>query len=209
MDLPEVRADGGGLKASPEKTDPDVQLMLQFKNGDERGFRKLFSKYQARMINFCFRFCSDRELAEDLAQEVFLRVYRSAKRYKPRARFSTWIYRVAVNVCLNELRRLKKSYMKQSIDHPAAGGKNNRLPEYADETRAAADEMMVSGQRDEQIQAALQKLSEQQRLAVVLRIYNEFSYKEIARQMSVSEGKVKTLIFRGRQQLKQTLKEML
>jgi len=191
--------------------DPDVQLMLHFKDGDEDGFRKLFSKYQSQIINFCFRFCSDRELSEDLAQEVFLRVYRAAKRYQPKARFSTWIYRIAVNVCLNETRKLKKRYLKQSLDRTFAGSDdhNNRLPEYQDETHLAADEMMVSGQRDEQIKAALQMLSEQQRIAVVLRIYDEFSYNEIARQMSVSEGKVKTLIFRGRQQLKETLKGIL
>jgi RNA polymerase sigma-70 factor (ECF subfamily) len=190
-------------------TDPDVQLMLRFKDGDENGFRQLFSEYQARMINFCFRFCSDRELAEDLAQEVFIRVYRAAKRYQPTARFSTWIYRIAVNVCLNETRKLKKRYLKQSLDRPEAGEQNDRLPEYPDESRLAADEMMVAGQRDERIKKALQDLPEQQRIAVLLRIYDEFSYSEIAGQMSVSEGKVKTLIFRGRQKLKQTLKHSL
>ncbi len=194
------------MKESPEKKDPDVQLMLQFKNGDENGFLKLFLKYQTRMINFCFRFCSDQELAEDLGQEVFIRVYRSAGRYRPKARFSSWIYRIAVNVCLNESRKLKKRNLTQSTDRPLNDG---RLPEFSDETQTAADEVMVFEQRDEQIKSALQKLSEQQRIAVVLRIYNEFSYKEIARQMSVSEGKVKTLIFRGRQQLKQTLKGIL
>ena len=193
------------------RKDPDVQLMLRFKDGDESGFRQLFSKYQARMINFCFRFCSDRELAEDLAQEVFIRVYRGARGYRPKARFSTWIYRIAVNVCLNESRKLKKRYSTHSIDRPFADSddQNNRLPEFQDESHPAADEMMVAGQRDVQIKAALQMLSEQQRIAVVLRIYNEFSYNEIARQMSVSEGKVKTLIFRGRQQLKQSLRGIL
>jgi len=190
-------------------TDPDVQLMLRFKDGDESGFRKLFSKYQSRMINFCFRFCSDRELAEDLAQEVFLRVYRSAKRYQPKARFSTWIYRIAVNVCLNETRKLKKRYLKQSLDRPLAGEQNDRLPEYSDETQLTAEGMMVAGQQDEGIKNALHDLPEQQRVAVLLRIYDEFSYNEIAGQLSVSEGKVKTLIFRGRQQLQQTLKHSL
>jgi len=188
-----------------KRTDPDVQLMLSFQEGDEHAFRKLFSKYQTRIINFCFRFCSDRELAEDLAQEVFLRVYRAANQYRPKARFSTWIYRIAVNVCLNESRKLKKRYLTQSTDRPVADGQNSRLPEYRDENQVSADDMMASGQRDEQIKDALQNLPEQQRMAVLLRIYNEFSYNEIASQMSVSQGKVKTLIFRGRQTLKQTL----
>ncbi len=189
----------------PERTDPDVRLMLRFKDGDEDGFRKLFSKYQNQMINFCFRFCSDRVLAEDLAQEVFLRVYRAAGRYRPDARFSTWIYRIAVNVCLNEFRKLKKNYLTQSMNRPVEDAHGSRVTEYQDENQSSAHEMLASRQRDEQIKRALQKLPDQQRIAVVLRIYNEFSYDEIARQMAVSEGKVKTLIFRGRQQLKQSL----
>ena len=192
-----------------KKTDPDVQLMLQFKNGNEDGFRKLFSKYQTRIINFCFRFCSDRVLAEDLAQEVFLRVYRAANRYRPKARFSTWIYRIAVNVCLNESRKLKKRYLTQSFDRSMADDQDSRFPEYRDENQVSADDMMATRQQDEQIKKALQNLPDQQRMAVLLRIYNEFSYNEIAGQMSVSEGKVKTLIFRGRQALKQALKGSL
>lgn len=197
---------------SPYKTDPDVQLMLRFKNGDEESFRKLFSRYQIRIINFCFRFCNDPVLAEDLAQEVFLRIYRGARRYRPKARFSTWIYRIAVNVCLNEARKLKKSYLTQSIDHPVqsdAPDADHRLPEYGDDTHVPADDMMVNRLRDEKITAALAKLPEQQRAAVLLRIYDEFSYREIAHQMSATEAKVKTLIFRARQQMKQTLKEWL
>ncbi len=195
---------------SPKHTDPDVQLMLRFKDGDEDGFRTLFANYQTRIINFCFRFCADYELAEDLAQEVFLRVYRAARRYRPTARFSTWVYRIAVNVCLNENRKLKKNHLIRSIDSPAsADGQNSRMPECRDENQVAADEMIVAGQRDEQIKKALQKLPDQQRAAVLLRIYDGFSYKEIAAQMRVREGKVKTLIFRGRQQMKQALEEWL
>jgi RNA polymerase sigma-70 factor (ECF subfamily) len=186
-------------------SDPDVQLMLRFKGGDEDGFRKLFSKYQTRIINFCFRFCFDQALAEDLAQEVFIRVYRVANQYHPKARFSTWIYRIAINVCLNESRKLKKRYSTRSMDRLPGEDSNDRLPEYQDENQVLADDMMASRQRDDQIKGALQNLPEQQRIAVVLRIYNEFSYNEIASQMSVSEGKVKTLIFRGREQLKQAL----
>lgn len=195
---------------SLKHADPDVQLMLRFKDGDEDGFRALFAKYQTRIINFCFRFCADYDLAEDLAQEVFLRVYRAARQYRPTARFSTWVYRIAVNVCLNEIRKLKKSHLTRSMDCPATPDEqDSRMPEFRDENQKSADEMIVAGQRDEQIKRALRKLPDQQRAAVLLRIYDGFSYKEIAAQMRVREGKVKTLIFRGRQQIKQALEEWL
>ena len=194
---------------SSMKTDPDVQLMLRFRDGDEDAFRKLFSKFQDQIINFCYRFCSDRDLAEDLAQEVFLRVYRGGRRYRPKARFSTWLYRIAVNVCLNEVRKMKKYSGTQSMDRTTTDDSDDRPPEYGDKNQVPADEMISGRQRDQQIKTALRNLPKEQRAAVVLRIYNEFSYKDIADQMSVSEGKVKTLIFRGRQALKESLREVV
>lgn len=194
---------------TPE-TDPDVRLMLRFQEGDEDGFLKLFSKYQSRIINFCFRFCGDKTLAEDLAQDVFLRVYQGARRYRPEAKFVTWLYRIAVNVCLNETRKQKKNWLFRSMDQPrATADSDGRMPEYADERNVSAEEEMALRDRDEKIKAALKKLPDEQRAAVLLRIYDDFSYREIADQMAVSEGKVKTLIFRGRQQMKEILKDCL
>ena len=191
-------------------TDPDVQLMLRFQQGDEDGFLKLFSKYQTRIIHFCFRFCGDETLAEDLAQDVFLRVYQGARRYQPTAKFLTWLYRIAVNVCLNETRKQKKKWLTRSMDQPdAAADPDDRLPEYADESSVSAEDKMTLRQRDAKIAAALKQLPDEQRAAVLLRIYDDFSYREIADQMAVSEGKVKTLIFRGRQQMKEALKDWL
>jgi RNA polymerase sigma-70 factor (ECF subfamily) len=169
----------------------------------------LFAKYQGPIINFCFRFCSDRALAEDLAQDVFLRVYRGAGRYRAEARFSTWLYRIAVNVCLNETRKLRKNFMTRSIDQPTGDDPDSRMPEYPDENQAPADDAISSCQRDDQIHRALQALPDPQRIALVLRIYDEFPYEEIARQMNASEGKVKTLIFRGRQRLREALEGIL
>lgn len=181
--------------------------MLRFKNGDQDAFRMLFAKYQTQIINFCFRFCLDRPLAEDLAQDVFLRVYRSAYRYRPDARFTTWIYRIAVNVCLNESRKGKYSVHIESVDHPMQKGQDEIPRELEDSKASLISDMLESRQRDELIKGSMSNLPEQQRIAVVLRIYHEFSYREIAKQMSVSESKVKTLIFRGRQNLKKALKE--
>lgn len=192
-----------------ERMDVDAALMLRFKGGDGDAFRKLFGKYQGPIINFCFRFCWDRSLAEDLAQEVFLRVYRGAGRYRAEARFSTWLYRIAVNVCLNETRKLRKNSVTRSLDQPPGDDPDSRAQEYPDENQAPADDAMASIQRDDAIYRALQTLPDPQRIALVLRIYDEFPYDEIARQMNASEGKVKTLIFRGRQRLREALEGVL
>ncbi|PIP39907.1 MAG: RNA polymerase subunit sigma-24 [Desulfobacterales bacterium CG23_combo_of_CG06-09_8_20_14_all_51_8] len=202
----------GGLgpdKMTGERMDADAALMLQFKEGHEEAFLKLFAKYQAPIINFCFRFCSERTLAEDLAQEVFLRVYRGRGRYRVEARFSTWLYRIAVNVCLNETRKLRKNYGTYSLDQPANDDPDSRVPEFPDENQVLVDDAMVSHQRDERIHRALQTLPDPQRIALVLRIYDEFPYDEIASRMNVSEGKVKTLIFRGRRRLREALEGVL
>jgi len=196
------------IKKTPH-TDPDVQRMLCFQNVDAGAFRELFEIHQKPIINFCFRFCQNRALAEDLAQEVFLRVYRGARGYRPDARFSTWLYRIAVNVCLNETRKIQYRVQVESIDRPKFKDEDDTPRQMSDEGQPDAGDMVVSKQRDEAIARALTRLPEQQRMALVLRMYHEFAYDEIAVQMSCSEGKVKTLIFRARQTLKELLKDYL
>ena len=190
-------------------TDPDVRRMLHFQNGDLGAFRQLFESYQKPIINFCFRFCRNRALAEDLAQEVFLRVYRGAGGYRSDARFTTWLYRIAVNVCLNETRKREYHVQVESIDRPGLKDLDDMPRQVSDEYRPNPGEMVDSKERDEMLGRALAGLPDQQRIALVLRTYHEFSYDEIAVQMSCSEGKVKTLIFRARQALKETLKDYL
>ncbi|MDA8404936.1 MAG: sigma-70 family RNA polymerase sigma factor [Desulfobacteraceae bacterium] len=189
--------------------DPDVRRMLCFQNGDQRAFRELFEIHRKPVINFCFRFCRNRTLAEDLAQEVFLRVYRGAGGYRPDARFTTWLYRIAVNVCLNETRKARYHVRVESIDRPGLEGMDDMPREVSDDCLPNPGEMVASKQRDAAIERAMTRLPEQQRIALVLRTHHGFSYDEIASQMSCSEGKVKTLIFRARQRLKEMLKEYL
>ncbi len=121
------------------KKDPDVQHMLLFKDGNTDAFRVLFEKYKRPIINFCFKFCGDRQMAEELAQEVFIRVHKAAPRYRPDAKFSTWIYRIATNLCLNELRRKKYTYETESIDQPISSDKGNMEKEYEDTSSGNPD----------------------------------------------------------------------
>jgi RNA polymerase sigma-70 factor, ECF subfamily len=188
-------------------TDPDVSLMLAFSRGDENAFRELFNKYKNKIINFCFRYCFNRGVAEELTQEVFIRVYQAADRYRPEARFSTWLYRIAVNLCLNEFRKGKYKAHIISIDQPDHIGHSEFVRDIEDQGSLSSHDLVIAREREKLIEQAMSALSEKQRIALILRIFNGFSYQEIASQMNISESKVKSLIYRGRQRLQELLKE--
>jgi RNA polymerase sigma-70 factor (ECF subfamily) len=177
------------------RTDPDVQLMLAFKAGDERAFHDLFEKYKKQVVNYCYRFCGHRAVAEELAQEAFLRIYKAAPRYRPKARFRTWLFKIAANVCLNEIRRPVYRQQLESLD---------QLPE-RDSGQAGPDIELANAERRRMVHQAIRDLPDQQRVALLLRVEGEFSYKEIAAQIGRSVNHVKTLIHRGRLALRQKL----
>jgi RNA polymerase sigma-70 factor (ECF subfamily) len=180
-------------------TDPDVQLMLAFKAGDEQAFRQLFDKYKKQVVNYCYRFCGHREVAEELAQETFLRIYKAAPRYRPKAKFRTWLFKIAANVCLNEIRRPAYRQQSESLD---------QLPE-RDSGKAGPDIELADAERQRMVRSAIRQLPEKQRAALLLRVEGEFSYKEIAVQIGRSVNHVKTLIHRGRLALRHTLTSYL
>jgi RNA polymerase sigma-70 factor (ECF subfamily) len=184
--------------------DPDTQLMLDFKAGDEHAFQNLFDTYKSRVITYCFRFCDNRAVAEELAQETFVRVYKAARRYRPKARFSTWLFKIATNVCLNELRRPayrnRIESLDRILDHQAV-----QVPEPAAKRTERPDAMLDLQEQQVLVHKALEQLPEQQRAALLLRIEGEFSYEEIGQQINRSKHHVKTLIHRGRLRLKKSL----
>jgi RNA polymerase sigma-70 factor, ECF subfamily len=181
--------------------------MQAFSRGDENAFRELFAKYKNNIINFCFRFCFDRGVAEELAQEVFIRVYQAGERYRPDARFSTWLYRIAINLCLNEARKYKYKVNIKSMDQPIQIGHSEAVWDIEDQDSISSYEMVEAIEKEKSIQQAMSALPDKQRLALLLRIFSEFSYQEIASQLNISESKVKSLIYKGRQRLQQLLKE--
>lgn len=187
------------------KTDPDATYMLLFKEGDKDAFRVLFEKYKKPVINFCHKFCGDHHLAEELAQEVFIRVYKAASDYHPEARFSTWIYRIATNICLNELRRKKHVFEKESLDQPISSENGEIAREIEDPSDATPAGHLEEKERDRIIHQSIQKLPPKQRAAILLRVNHGFSYEEIGKQMNSSETRVKSLIHRARQSLKDAL----
>jgi RNA polymerase sigma-70 factor (ECF subfamily) len=186
------------------QTDPDIQLMLRFKDGDQQAFRLLFDKYKKQVINYCYRYCGHPSVAEELAQETFLRVYKAATRYRPKARFSTWLYKIATNVCLNEIRRPVYRERIESMDQALEGHEPSR--EAAMEADQSMPDVLLEAHQDQfLIRQAMLRLPEAQRVALLLRATEGFSYQEIGQQMDRSENHVKTLIHRGRQKLKKIL----
>lgn len=179
--------------------------MLNFKAGDQRAFQELFGRYKKRVINYCYRFCNHQEVAEELAQETFLKVYKAARRYRPKAKFSTWLYKIATNVCLNEIRRPAYRQRLESLDQVAAGAPDGADAMMAQTENRRPDQLLVHREQQQIAINAISKLPEKQRAALLLRLEGGFSYGEIGAQINRSENYVKTLIHRGRKQLKQAL----
>jgi RNA polymerase sigma-70 factor, ECF subfamily len=187
------------------QTDPDIQLMLCFRDGDQNAFRALFDKYKKPVINYCYRYCGHPAVAEELAQETFLRVYKASARYRPKARFSTWLFKIATNVCLNEIRKPVYRARIESMDQ-ASHEDRDLLREMAMEPEQSMPDALLEARQDQiLIRRAMGRLPEAQRAAMLLRATEGFSYQEIGRQLNRSENHVKTLIHRGRQRLRKIL----
>jgi RNA polymerase sigma-70 factor (ECF subfamily) len=178
----------------------DVQLMLDVKAGDEASFDFLLQKYRSPLVNFLNRMVRDQATAEDLAQEVFLRVYRARKQYTPSAKFTTWLFRIATNLALNSVRDNRRNRMGISIDAPADGDDSPPLELKAREMRI--DERMIERDRVEIIRRAIWSLPEKQRAAVLLHKYEEMDYGEIAGILDCSEGALKSMLFRAYETLR-------
>lgn len=175
--------------------DPDVDLMLRFRAGDEAAFEELVRKHTRSVLALIGRYLRDASQAEDAAQDVFVKVYKARLSYEPRAKFSTWLFRIAVNHCLNELRARK--------NQPAAPAPEDELvaaasPEHPDDRMNRADLQAA-------VREALDALPENQRIAVILARYEELPYEEIAKAMNLSIEGVKSTIFRAKENLRQRL----
>jgi RNA polymerase sigma-70 factor (ECF subfamily) len=188
-----------------EIPDADAQLMLRFKGGDLSAFDLLFARYTPTIINFAYRFIRDRQIAEELAQEVFLRVYEGAARYRVKSRFSTWLYRIATNVCLNEIRKPRFRAAHESL----SGGSEPvpRIPSAERDCRQ--DELLERQAIARVIKAVLNRIPEKQRTAFILNKYQELSYAEVAEVMKTSEKAVKSLIHRAKETLAEKLKPLM
>ena len=185
-------------------TRSDVQLMLDVKAGDQQSFELLLQRYRTPLVNFLYRMVRSREQAEDLAQEVFLRVYRAREDYEPSAKFTTWLFRIATNLALNSLRDHRYQKLEISMDAPivtdAEDGEERKM-EVADE-HPDIEQHLVEEARKKMIRHAIEKLPEKQRAAVLLHKYQELDYAEIAKILQCSESALKSLLFRAYETLR-------
>ncbi len=180
----------------------DVQLMLDVKAGDEQSFELLLRKYRSPLVNFLYRMVRDTAVAEDLAQEVFLRVYRARQEYAPSAKFTTWMFRIATNLALNSVRDNRHRQMEISMDQTVdSGDDEQRAMEVPDRT-PSIEQDLVARSRSEMILRAVHALPEKQRAAVLLHKYQELDYDEIARILECSESALKSLLFRAYETLR-------
>jgi RNA polymerase sigma-70 factor (ECF subfamily) len=190
----------------------DDSLMCRIAEGDEVAFGEIVRRYQAKAVRYCYRMFRDSQIAEDLAQEVFLKLYRNAGRYEPNGKFNTYFYRVLGNLCYDRLRfdRRRAPVLANTMDGPTLDG-------YSDESGGtgsngrfrAPDEALLAKEERAMVRRAVEGLSENLRRAVSLREFDGLKYREIADVMGVSLSEVKVLIHRGRKQLAKRLDGIL
>lgn len=188
--------------------DPDAALMLRVKQGDLGAFTQLVDKYKQPAINLAFRMLRDATEAEDLAQNAFVQVYKSTPRYRVSSKFSTWLFTIVRNLCLNEIRR-RGRHPAESMDATFPDQENQPLAQFADKNELSPPERLLHGELAEKIEEALAQLPENQRTAILLCRQDELSYEDIAEVLGCSLSATKSLIHRGRETLKQRLKPYL
>jgi RNA polymerase sigma-70 factor, ECF subfamily len=180
----------------------DVQLMLDVKAGDDSSFELLLRKYRTPLVNFLYRMVRNSATAEDLAQEVFLRVYRARKDYAPSAKFTTWMFRIATNLALNARRDGRYQQLEVSMDQPADTQEGAHTAFEVPDRQPGIENELMARDRAALIRRAVESLPEKQRAAVLLHKYQEMDYDEIAKILQCSESALKSLLSRAYETLR-------
>ncbi len=188
--------------------DPDALLMLRVKRGDRAAFELLVDKYRQPVMNLVYRTLPDAAESEDLAQNVFVQVFKSAHRYEVSAKFSTWLFTIARNLCLNEIRR-RSRHPAESLDQVHPENEDQPLRQFEETRNFSPPDALLHGELEQKIQQALNDLPENQRSAILLHREEEMPYEEIARVLGCSLSATKSLIHRGRETMKRKLKPYL
>ena len=184
--------------------DFDTELMLRVKEGDGASFGTLLEKHRSSVVHFLFRMVQNHAVAEELAQEVFLRVYRSRGTYEPTAKFTTWLFRIATHLALNALRDGKNERLQERLDDDTS-----ELPvRQVSDRRPSVEQSMLYQAKMNEIRRAITALPDKQRAAVLMHKYEEMEYSQIAKVLSCSESAVKSLLFRAYETLRARLAHM-
>jgi len=196
-----VKTDIGTAAAA---LDFDAELMLRVKEGDGASFGVLLEKHRSSVVYFLYRMVQNHAVAEELAQEVFLRVYRSRSTYEPTAKFTTWLFRIATHLALNALRDGKNERLQERLDDDTS---DMPVRQVADR-RPSVEQSMVYQVKLDEVRRAIAALPEKQRTAVLMHKYEEMEYSQIAKVLSCSESAVKSLLFRAYETLRARLAHM-
>jgi RNA polymerase sigma-70 factor (ECF subfamily) len=186
----------------------DEKLMQKVKDGDMRAFDVLVRRWENRLFNLIYKIIGDFEVAKDIRQEVFLRVYQAARRYRPRSYFKAWLYRIAVNCSINELRKRERhSVLSLDVSYQHNDGQEQSLESFLADSNPKPDEMVQQSEVTEQIQNALRRLSNEQRIVIVLRHYEGLKFHQIASVLDCPVGTVKSRMHHGLERLRMMLRD--
>jgi len=186
----------------------DADVMLRVKMGDESAFAYLVQKYRRPMVGFMYRLCHNPSTAEELAQELFLRVYRSRISYEPSAKFTTWLYCIATNLAVNHARDTRHERPENTVRLDEPDQETGRTPDLADDS-LSAEEQILKRERLAAIRSKVNALPERQRVAVIMHKYQQMDYRQIASVLKLSESATKSLLFRAYETLREQLKEFV
>ena len=182
----------------------EAQLIKGIQQGDRKSFQTLVETYQRMVVNTCLGIVHNQADAEDLAQDVFLEIFRTAEKFRGDAKISTWLYRIATNRSLNQIRNNKRKRFFQSIEDTFTGGRN-RNSEISENRGDQPDQSMADQQRSDLLHRAIDRLPEKQRIAFTLNKYEELPYQQIAEIMEISLASVESLIHRAKKNLQEQL----
>jgi RNA polymerase sigma-70 factor, ECF subfamily len=186
----------------------DAEVMLRVAQGDDAAFDYLVEKYRRPIISFMYRTTHNQGTAEELAQEVFLRVYRSRESYEASAKFTTWLYRIATNLAVNNARDTKHERAENQVSIDEPDEESGTTMDIAD-TRMTVEQQILRNERLAAIRKVVEALPERQRMAVLMHKYQNMDYKEIAAVLKLSESATKSLLFRAYESLRESLKQFL
>ncbi len=186
----------------------DAEVMLRAGTGDDGAFNFLVEKYRRPMVSFMYRMTHSQHIAEELAQEVFLRVYRSRASYAAEAKFTTWLYRIATNLAVNHARDTRNERTAPTVNLDEPDSETGTTPDVADATMNV-EERMLREERMAAIRQHVMELPERQRMAVLMHKYQGMDYKQIAEVLKLSESATKSLLFRAYETLRQKLQKFI
>jgi RNA polymerase sigma-70 factor, ECF subfamily len=182
----------------------DAQLLLRVGEGDDTSFALLLERHRGPVVHFLYRMVQNQAVSEELAQEVFLRVYRSRLKYEPTAKFTTWLFRIATHVALNSIRDAKKEKGHESLDEEMLDGLERQVAD----RQPTVEQQMVHEVKRREVRQAIEALPAKQRAAVLMHKYEGLDYAQIAGVLSCSESAIKSLLFRAYEALRDQLAHM-